>query len=430
VRAIAVIVMAVALSALGAPVRAEQRVAVTDTPELIAAVHRVALLGADSGAVVLDLAPGDYHLEPQPYLDPTCGNCEDPARGAPATLGLRIAGGRLTLRGPGADQVRIHTHAGYGLLFEDCRDCRLEGVTVTGGERDTAGLATDAAVVVRRSRLILERCRLADNIGDSAVVARTVVGIMGLCGREGSEITARDCEILRNSWDGIALYRDASAHIEDCLIDGVDRGARGPACGGRGVAIGVTWNARARIEGNRVTRYWKGIGIFVDAEAVVRENVVEDMLTWGISLWDAEKGTPFGEITWNAVHRTGACGISVTRGLPGGRDSSLVRFNAITHTGANPKYDSGEPYCRQCAVAADAQNPDIRIEDNACCENREPGDAPGANDIGRDEFGRAIELLLEGLGRRPRARESDFFQEFAPASPPSSQPTGSPAGEG
>ncbi len=419
-------VLLAAAAGLLAPAWAQTRIPVGDATELIAAA-RVAAAAPGSAEVILELAPGDYHLTPAPYTDPTCGNCADPARAVPATLGLRIAGPRVTLRGPGADQVRIHTHAGYGLLFEDCRDCCLEGVTVTGGVRDTSGLATDAAVVVRRSRLALERCRLADNIGDSAVVARILVGIMGLCGREGSDITARDCEILHNSWDGVALYRDAQARIEGCRIDGGDRGGWGSIGGGRGVAIGVTWNARAVIEGNLVTRYWKGIGIFVDAEAVVRENVVEDLLTWGISLWDADQGTPYGEITWNAVHNTGACGISVTRGRPGGRDSSCVRFNAITRTGANPRYDSGEPYCRQCAIAIHAQNPDIRIADNACCENREPGDAAGSSDLGREEFRQAIGPLLERLGHRPRARESAFFQAYAPASPP---PAGSPAHDG
>lgn len=415
VNAAAALVTPSVLVALDAPARAEERVAVASTSELIAAVRQAAAPAADSAAVVIELAPGDYHLAPSDYLDPTCGNCADPARAVPATLGLRIGGSQVTLRGPNPEQVRLFTHAGYGLLFEDCRECRLEGLTVTGGERDTAGLATDAAVVVRRSRLTLERCRLADNIGDSATVARTVVGIMGLCGREGAEITARDCEILRNSWDGVALYRGARARIEDCLIDGVDRGARGPACGGRGVAIGVTWNARAEIVGNLIRRYWKGIGLFVDAEAVVSENVVEDMLTWGISLWDADQGTPFGEITWNAVHRTGACGIAVTRGRPGGRAGSVVRGNAVARSGANPKYDPEDSYCYQRAVAIHARTPDVVIAGNACCENREPGDAPGAEDIDAGEFRRTIGPLLERLGRRPRARASEFYREFTAA---------------
>jgi hypothetical protein len=352
----------------------------------------IAAAAARPGTTI-ELPPGDYRLSPTPYTDPTCGNCEDPARSVPATVGARISGERIVIRGPGASgEARIVTGAGYGLLFEDCRDCRIEGVTVTGGARDTSGLATDAAIVVRRSTVAIERCRIAENLGDSATVARTVVGVMGVCGREGSEIAVRDCEILRNSWDGIALYRDARARIENCVIDGVDRGARGPACGGRGVAIGMTWNARGLVIGNLVRRYWKGIGIFVDAEAEVRENVVEDVLTWGITLWDAGKGRPFGNIEGNLVAGTGACGISIT----GGRAGSIVARNAIVRSGQNPKYDSGEVYCAQTALAVEAA-PDVRIEENWFFDNREAGGATGARDVTEAEFRAATRVLAERL---------------------------------
>jgi hypothetical protein len=384
-------------------------VAVGSVAELTAALVTAA---SAQGRIIVNLAPGDYHLSPADYTDPTCGNCEDPEQPIPATLGLRVSGSKVTLRGAGPDSVRIHTRAGYGLLFEDCLDCRLEGLTVTGGERDTAGMATDAAVVVRRSQLAITNCTLRDNIGDSARVARTIVGIMGLCGREGSRTVLTHCRILRNSWDGVALYRDAWARIEDCIIDGVDRGADGPACGGRGVAVGLTWNARAQVEGNLIRRYWKGIGIFVDAEARVRENVVEDMLTWGIALWDADKGTPYGEIAWNAVHRTGACGISVTRGREGGRPGSSIVHNAVVRTGGNPKYDADDYYCYQRALAIHAQTADIEIAGNLSFENREPGDAAGAGDMNAAAFREASRPLLLRLARRGALRESAFLQEF------------------
>jgi hypothetical protein len=362
------------------------------------------LRAAARPGTVLELAPGDYSLSPTPYTDPTCGNCEDPKQPIPATLGARVSGEGVVLRGPGAagadssrGEARIVTHAGYGLLFEDCRDCRIEGVTVTGGVRDTCGRATDAAIVVRRSTLTIDRCRIAENIGDSATVARTVVGVMGICGREGSDFAVRGCEILRNSWDGIALYRDAQARVSECVIDGVDWGARGPACGGRGVAIGMTWNARGEVVGNLVRRYWKGIGIFVDAEATVRENIVEDVLTWGITLWDAEKGRPFGDIQWNAVYRTGACGISVTRGLADGRAGSIVAHNAIVRTGQNPKYDSGKVYCQQKAIAVEATRPDLWIGENWCFENREAGGAPGGQDLAEAQFRTGVRGLVARL---------------------------------
>ncbi|MFH1143352.1 MAG: right-handed parallel beta-helix repeat-containing protein [Candidatus Eisenbacteria bacterium] len=373
-------------------------------------------LAARSGSeAVLELAPGRYDLSPTAYTDPSCGNCQDPAQAIPATLGLRISGDALLLRGAGMDSVTIVTHAGYGLLFEDCRDCRMEGVTVTGGERDTSGRATDAAVVVRRSALALDRCRIAHNLGDSATIEATVVGIMGICGREGARLRLTRCEILGNSWDGIALYRDAVGHIEDCVIDGVDSGRGGPARGGRGVAIGVTWNAQATILGNLVRRYWKGIGLFVDAEAEVRENIIEEVLTWGIALWDADAGRPYGDIASNAIYRTGACGISVTRGLAGGREDSRVVHNALVETGRNPRYDDGEVYCSQRALAVHATRPALEIGDNYYTANREPGDRPGAADMDEEIFRTAAAALIERLQRRPALRASAFLAAFGEA---------------
>ena len=376
----------------------------------------VALAHSLGKGASIAIAPGSYDLSPVPYTDPSCGNCEDPAEPVPATLGLRVEGDGLSITGTGMDSVTVFTHAGYGILFENCSNCRIAGVTVTGGERDTSGKATDAGVVVRRSTVAIERCRIAENIGDSATVARTVVGVMGICGREGADLVVRDCEILRNSWDGIALYRDAAALIEGCVVDGVDFGRGGPNRGGRGVAIGMTWNARAAVTGNWVRRYWKGIGVFVDAEAEVRENIVEDVLTWGIALWDADKGRPYGDITWNAVHRTGACGISVTRGLDGGREDSRVLRNALVRTGGNPRYDDGEVYCRQCALALHASRPPMQIGDNAFFQNREPGDRPGAQDMAEDGFRAAIAPLIERLRARPALASSAFMSEFGAAS--------------
>ena len=73
----------------------------------------------------------------------------------PATRGLRVSGRgiRLVAAVPGA--ATINTGAGYGLLFDGCDGCSLEGVVVTGGERDEDGRATDAAIVVRESTVVI-----------------------------------------------------------------------------------------------------------------------------------------------------------------------------------------------------------------------------------------------------------------------------------
>jgi hypothetical protein len=396
-----------------APQRTE--VAVSTAGELAQAIGSA---GAHPGLTIL-LAAGEYHLTPAPFVDPSCGNCEDPDQAVPVTVGLRMSGQDLTLRGSTPDSVILHTHAGYGLLIEDCRDCRLERVTLTGGIRDTAAMASDAAVVVRRSTLTIEDCTIGPNLGDSAVVAKTVSGVMGICGREGSHIHLLDSRIVGNSWDGIALYRDAFAHIENCLIDGIDSGRSGPASGGRGVALGITWNARAVVVGNLIRRYWKGIGIFVDAEAEVRENIVEDVLTWGISLWDAGRGTPYAEIVHNAVYETGACGISVTRGRPGGRGGSRIVGNAIARSGQNIGYDSPDSYCTQEALAVQAVTADMTIGPNWFAENREAGDLPGRFDLPADRFLESTRRLRDRLTARASLRDSRFLATGLRSRPPS-----------
>jgi hypothetical protein len=368
----------------------------------VLARHRDAS-GRVMNPLILELAPGDYHLVPAPYQDPTCGNCEDSGTPVAATVGLRLSGAGVFLRGASgrpADVV-LYTGAGYGLLFENCHGpAGLVALTVTGGVRDPAGQATDAAVVVRRSAVTLENCWIRDNLGDSTVVASTVVGIMGICGREGADLVVRDCRIVRNSWDGIALYRGARATITGNLIDGVDK-ARGPVIGGgRGVGIGVTWDAAAEISGNRVTRYWKGIGVFVDAQADVQHNVIEEILAWGIAYWAAGEGRPVARIADNAVFDTGACGIVIDRSTESGPEEPApgwCRDNLLVHTGQNPRYDDPDYYCRQCPLDLQAVPTGFLVAGNLGHDNRRAGDGGGIDDLDAAAFCVAAAPVLEKL---------------------------------
>jgi hypothetical protein len=219
------------------------------------------IFSTSGDSVHIMLGPGSYELRPTMIVDSTCGNCEEPATPVACTVGLHIRGKYVHLEGPEDRSAIIHTNAGYGLFVDRCSSAIIENLTITDGERDTSGLATDAAIVVKNSHAIIRNNRIIDNIGDSALVASRVVGIMGICGRENSNIIIEKNRIIRNSWDGIALFRDAVAVIEGNLIDGVDKARGSSVGGGRGVAIGVTWNARAQIRGNLVKRYWKGIDL-------------------------------------------------------------------------------------------------------------------------------------------------------------------------
>ncbi len=346
-------------------------------------------------------------LEPKPYRDPTCANCQDPKTAADATLGMRLSGERVVLR-----RKNIRTNAGYGILVEDCRDCLIEDVTITGGRRDPDGQASDAAIVVRNSRVTIRDVVIRDNIGDPAVVKKTVVGIIGIAGREGADMVIERNRIIRNSWDGIALYRGAKAVIRDNVIDGVDKARGEQVGGGRGVGIGMTWDSQAIVERNLVTRYWKGIGAFVAARAEVRNNVIEDVITWGFQLWDAGKGDASALFENNAVYRTGACGGAVTREAackPG--DLCAVRNNAFVLTGLNAKYDAPDSYCKQEALARETVPAGFTIENNLFLANREAGDKPGHEDMPREEFLRRVTLLTETLRRGTATEQSTFARD-------------------
>jgi hypothetical protein len=370
------------------------------------------------GPAVVRLAPGDYHLVAVDFVDDSCANCAElPERPVEATRGLLVSGRGLRLVGPEEGEAVLHSHAGYGVLFDRCEDCSLEGLTITAGQRDWEPNASNAAVVVKRSSVVIRGCTLRDNLGDEERVKRTVVGIIGVAGREGSDFVVEGCRIVRNSWDGVALYRGAKAIIRGNVIDGVDavRGRpRASASGGRGVGIGITWDARAVVEGNLVRRYWKGIGVFVDGRAELRRNVVEDVLTWGLSLWDAGQGRPGLVAASNVVHRAGACGASLQRSEPLEEgEAGLFVGNVLVLTGLDPAYDSPTSYCRQTALDEAAVPEGFRVEGNLFHANREPDGSGAGRDAKLAAFRGALAPLLEELRTEAALEGSDFLRDWA-----------------
>jgi hypothetical protein len=280
--------------------------------------------------------------------------------------------------------------------------------------RDDDGRATDAAIVVRRADVRVTRCAIRDNIGDSATVMKTVVGIAGIAGREQSRLHVEGCRIERNSWDGIALYRGAQATIRGNVVDGVDKAAGSRVGGGRGVGIGLTWDARATIENNLVTRYWKGIGAFVQADATIRENIVEDILTWGIALWGPDGAAPRARIERNIVYRTGACGVMLDRG-PGDAPGTLTD-NIILQSGRNERYDSGEPYCWQRPIARHNVPSGFTERGNLIFDNRQPleaGQAPPPNaEVSRETLLSGGAALARALRQQPHLAGALVFREL------------------
>ena len=375
----------------------------------------VGLQAALSGKVdslEIYLQPGDYYLSPTSITDSTCGNCEEPNQFVPATAGLEISGSYVRITGPENRSAVIHTNAGYGIYFNHCKTGIIENLSVTGGIRDPDGNATDAAIVVKNSAVTIRNNYIYGNIGDSAIVVKNIIGVMGICGRENSDLTITDNEIIGNSWDGIALYRDATATIIGNLIDGVDKASSKVAGGGRGVAVGITWNARATIDGNLVKRYWKGIGIFVNANVTARNNIIEDILTWGIAYWDAERGKPVGIIENNIIYSTGACGVSITRSQPGPNPGHLIG-NVIVRTAQNPKYDAPDYYCNQCALSISSKPDNFRIDDNLFFNNRRATETLPDYDLSESEFKKYAEDLRNRLLNSALFQQSDFVKFLA-----------------
>ena len=271
---------------------------------------QTALDAATDGDVILVL-PGTYEATPAAFVDVLCGNCLEHRTPVPATRGFLVAGKSIEIVGAGAQATTLVTRAGYGVLFDGCREAAMSGLRITGGVRDDDGNATDAAVVVRGSRVALSRLEIANN---THRLEDVVVGIGGVMGREGAEVVITDCVIRNNGWDGIALYRGAVAYVADCQISQ-----------GRGAGIGITWDAVATVLRNRVSGYWKGIGTFGSSRAVVRNNEVFDNLGWGV----IATGTSSMEAANNVITRNGNCGFA----LWSEEATAFLSSNVITENG-------------------------------------------------------------------------------------------------
>jgi hypothetical protein len=139
-----------------------------------------------------------------------------------------------------------------------------------------------------------------------------VVGIGGVMGREGAELFIINNRIENNTWDGVALYRGATAYIADNIING-----------GRGAGIGITWDATAVVVRNQVSNYWKGIGSFGDSRVLCSNNIVRDNLGWGV----IATGTSYMDATNNVVYNNGNCGMAVWADECTGRFSNNVVVN-------------------------------------------------------------------------------------------------------
>jgi hypothetical protein len=275
-------------------------------------------LDASPNDALVFLAPGQYSATPAPYTDPSCGNCSlDKPRTPAASRGFAVRSKSLAIIGAGQGQSVLVTRAGYGLLIEDACEVLVKGLTITGGIRDPDGDASDAAVFVRRSRVVLHKVTLRDNVG--LINGKGFPGIAGVLCREKSDVLILESSIENNSWDGVAVYRDGSLRIFGSRIHD-----------GNGVGVGVTWNGRALVVNNRISSYWKGIGAFVESRVEARNNVVRDNLGWG--LWVAQRSELVA--VNNTIAYNDNLGLYVGDPDASGRvENNLITFNGFGRLG-------------------------------------------------------------------------------------------------
>ena len=288
------------------------------------------------------ILPGTYQAEPTKYTEELCGNCEQHRTKVNATRGFLISGKSLNIIGSGKDQTYLVTNAGYGILFENSRGSLITRLKVTGGKRDSDGNATDAAVVAKYSTVAIKDVEVSDN---TDIADGVVVGIGGIFGRENSEILVSNNEIKNNGWDGIALYRGATAYITDNNISN-----------GRGAGIGITWDATAIVYRNRISGYWKGIGTFGNSRAVVKNNLVMDNLGWGI----IATGTSYMDVSNNVIFHNGNCGFAVWSAECKG----ICTNNIITENGWKEQW-----VCPCVGIWATDVNPNFSISYNDVWNN-------------------------------------------------------------
>jgi hypothetical protein len=275
--------------------------------------------GSDLQATIDYASDGDtiiigaktFEAMPTEFIDSLCGNCTEHQTPVSASYGFLIKNKSLHLIGADRRGTVLETDAGYGLFFVNSAGSSIGNLTITGGRRDADGNATDAAIVVRNSKVRIHDLNIT---GNDHRVDTVVVGIGGIFGREGSEIIVENCLIENNSWDGIALYRGASAVVTDCTVKD-----------GRGAGIGVTWDASCIAYRNVVSGYWKGIGAFGTSWMIARNNAVIDNLGWGI----IATGQSFMDVANNVVNHNGNCGVAPWSTESRGR----IVNNIITNNG-------------------------------------------------------------------------------------------------
>ena len=275
---------------------------------------------------IIKLLPGIHTAHPEPYTDPSCGNCEPNSTKTPrATVGFRIKDKSLKILGSGADSTILKTNSGYGLYVNNSCESELSELTITGGVRDIDPDASDGAVVVRESRLIIQNLIISNNNG-LLPAPNYYPGIAGIVARERSDLVIINTKIANNSWDGVAVYNSGKIRLYNSVIKE-----------GYGVGVGTTGSAKSIIINNNISNYWKGIGAFADSEVIAYNNTIHHNLGWGMYA-----GTT-GKIDYsnNTVAYNDMNGVTLSQVNNGIFQNNLIAFNGLYREKRYPENSFG-----------------------------------------------------------------------------------------
>jgi len=275
---------------------------------------------AEDGATVT-IPEGTFTIEATVLSAVPCLNCEDD-KPLTTTRGLLVSGKAVHLIGRGADRTRLRITASYGLVFLDSRGSSVQGLSITGIERDPDPEVTSAAILAFRSDLAVTGVRLHDLTNQVAGVTN---GVSGIVGGLNSHLYLAANRIERTGWDGITLFKGTFGEILGNEV-----------FGGRGVAIGVTRGASANVVGNVVAGFWKGLATFDGSNTRIFNNIVHDMIGWGIAVRDSR-----AEVRNNLVVHAGVCGVITYADTVIG-----LHDNMIVDTGFNPS----DQYCERVGL--------------------------------------------------------------------------------
>jgi hypothetical protein len=97
-------------------------------------------------------------------------------------------------------------------------------------------------------------------------------------------------------------------------------------------------------------------------------------------------------------------------------DAGCLQGNLFLRTGQNPRYDNGEPYCFQTAIARHAAPDAFSMAGNLFLGNREAGGTKGSGDLEAETFLTRARPVLTQLATWPSLRESSLLARLGRAS--------------